>query len=631
MKRATILLVAIGACAPTREVTSELPTITAMLAGATPFTTALTVRDTRLPPRADGDVSIGSVSFHALDVASVQGSLDRGAVLYRNVAPKTDAMWIARPNGIEELRILREGAAPRARWAFDATVRVDNGRILVGGLRSEPLFAVDAIGERRDVTVRATDAHTVEATFDAKGLTYPIVLDPLWLTAPSMSVTRSQHRAVKLTNSDVLIIGRETPMAELWDNKIESFIALTNTNKRGESAVVAYAGNKALIAGGGGDGSTLSTAEIFDGTLRTFTAALSMASPRRAMAMVLLPSGDILAMGGSGIGLTGPSVTTVESFSPTTGAWTLKASMKVARSAPGAVLLTSGKVLVSGGRDGATEHSTSELYDPTSDAWSMAGPMPSPNYLHPVVSLPLNRALTVDGTKSALFDGATSKWTATTPIEVGTDAAIAVLLNGAVLATGGSNVGTRSSAELFDPASSTWTKITPMAAGRLNHAVTTLDDGRALISGGQGAGPLSSAELFVPAANGETCSIPGECATGNCVDGVCCGTACAGPCDACNVTKGKCSAVTGLPVGLWTCAFYKLCIVGVCDATCKLDLDCAPGSYCDGGTSCQKRKALGSKCTRPRECDGKRSAAAIRLRNDRRRASFRFDVGRIFG
>jgi hypothetical protein len=68
--------------------------------------------------------------------------------------------------------------------------------------------------------------------------------------------------------------------------------------------------------------------------------------------------------------------------------------------------------------------------------------------------------------------------------------------------------------------------------------------------------------------------VDGDCHDGNCVDGYCCDGVCNGPCEACNVTKGKCAPVS-------------VAIVSAKRTPCVTDGTMCGGS-CDGknGTAC---------------------------------------------
>jgi len=111
-------------------------------------------------------------------------------------------------------------------------------------------------------------------------------------------------------------------------------------------------------------------------------------------------------------------------------------------------------------------------------------------------------------------------------------------------------------------------------------------------------------------ANGEACSVGGECASGHCSDGVCCEEECQKACRSCALpdTKGLCRPVSaGTPdpramcddKGAASCGTNGLCDVAgdcalyhagtVCDATtCTgMDMAASPARTCDGSGHCQ--------------------------------------------
>lgn len=77
--------------------------------------------------------------------------------------------------------------------------------------------------------------------------------------------------------------------------------------------------------------------------------------------------------------------------------------------------------------------------------------------------------------------------------------AASLLADGRVLVVGGELVGglATASAEIYDPASSTWTPVSGMSAPRAGHTLTTLRDGNLLVAGGDSAGvPSALLEVF---------------------------------------------------------------------------------------------------------------------------------------
>src|SRR5438093_700005 len=97
-----------------------------------------------------------------------------------------------------------------------------------------------------------------------------------------------------------------------------------------------------------------------------------MATPRAYHAAVRLQSGKVLVVGGQNS--TG-RIGSAEVYDPATNSWTSAGSLATPRATfGGAVLLPSGKVIVSGGiTNGNVLLSSTEIYDPVSNSWS-AGP-----------------------------------------------------------------------------------------------------------------------------------------------------------------------------------------------------------------------------------------------------------------
>jgi hypothetical protein len=132
-----------------------------------------------------------------------------------------------------------------------------------------------------------------------------------------------------------------------------------------------------------------------------------------------------------------------------------------------AVLLTNGKVLLSGGYSevNLTVTAGAELYDASTGASSATGDMTTRRFDH---------------TATPLGDGTV------------------------MLAGGGSSTASNdslSSAELYDPATGAFSRTGNMTTARFNHTATLLHDGSVLIAGGQDrdGGSLASAERYTPA------------------------------------------------------------------------------------------------------------------------------------
>ncbi len=155
---------------------------------------------TTSPDRASDAVRLETASGAArLEVvaegaAPVPGELANGAVIFRDAFPDTDVVHAAHGSRFEELRVLHSPKAPataRYRLKSAGELRASRGTIeVVDGqgnvqLRSLPAFAIDAAGRRRalDVQIDTRGSEPVMiAKLDPAGLTYPITVDPTWVS-----------------------------------------------------------------------------------------------------------------------------------------------------------------------------------------------------------------------------------------------------------------------------------------------------------------------------------------------------------------------------------------------------------------------------------------------------------------
>ena len=218
---------------------------------------------------------------------------------------------------------------------------------------------------------------------------------------------------------------------------------------------------KVLVAGGytGGESPTLSSAELYDPTIDSWSATGSLIFPRYNHTATLLPNGKVLVTGGLGSG--GMPIGFTELYDPVSNSWSMTGSLLQQRAAHTATLLTNGKVLVAGGNAGTL----AELFDPATGVWSPAGNMSTARLGHTATLLP----------------------------------------NGKVLVAGGyvnSSNSYFSSAELYDPESNSWSSASSMATARMSHTATLTASGNVFVAGGMnGSGVVSSDEIYDLATN----------------------------------------------------------------------------------------------------------------------------------
>ena len=349
-------------------------------------------------------------------------------------------------------------------------------------------------------------------------------------TSP-MVTARSQHTATLLPNGTVFIAGGVESTTtgtsilastELYDPATDRFTpaATMTTTRRGHTATVLPDG-RVLIAGGyGGDGPTwgspLASAELYDPSSDRFTTTGDLITATGFHTALLLPSGKVLIVGGSGIGTFPNNVAPAELYDPSVGTFTA-AGTYVGRSecdfcAP-SVLLADGTVLF-------PDQYPAQIYDPTTNAFTVTGMMITDQSA--ATLLPNGTVLFAGGESlsrtatAELYDPKTGAYSATGSMTVPRVwHTLTLLPSGLVLATGGetdscsgmacSFAGTVRSAELYDPSAGVFHATADMTTAREGHTATVLADGRVLLAGGVSYGGIglfdgsvSSAEVYRP-------------------------------------------------------------------------------------------------------------------------------------
>ena len=384
-------------------------------------------RPTRIESRNGGWVDV-----QAADVDNVAAELSVDAVVFHEARPHTDLIQLARPDGFEELRWVRQAAASiEAQYVMTlgpglARLRASDGLIEAldnagrAWLRSPTPYAVDARGVRRDATVTLKQegaAWRVSYAIDGGGLVAPIALDPGWFETTNMINARTRFTSTPLADGRVLVAGGTsdgTKNSALSSAEILDPAAHTWTAAASMGTARAFAGAAKLAGGstgsvlvsGGANGTVdnLSTAEIWNGT--TWTAATAMQTGRANHVLVAISGTKALAMGGA---MVSNAVGLGEIYDTSTTKWTSptgSVSGGAARqNAAYAVQPTSGKVVVSGaaiynfcpGISYFCTYGWTDIFDPTVGAWSPGPTMVTARQLHAMVALPDGRMVAIGG------------------------------------------------------------------------------------------------------------------------------------------------------------------------------------------------------------------------------------------
>lgn len=420
-----------------------------------------------------------------------------------------------------------------------------------------------------------------------------------WAKTGSMREALAGLQAVELADGRVLTVGLRVDRngqptataAEVWDPERGTWRKTAGLDKvRTEFALVALQDGRALVIGGRNDSDqSFSSAWAFDPDTERWTKVGLMGTARAAPAVAVLPDGRVLVAGGYfafkpdwgatsdpvfslaahriprpgderspapladvDVPPSGRAMATAELFDPRTGRWSSTGSMRYARAGAKAVTLRDGRVLVVGttpDRGGyAVEMDlramvTTEIYDPASGRFSMAGNLPRIDVDPPkwadwadggdvalvgtLVAPDDGGAVLIGHTEwlkheadfstSYRFDAKDERWS-----EIGkpfvrvfngprgrewthagwnlADAVVAPLDDGRVLVAGGggwlgeSETPAVRTARYYDPATNTWSKAPKLPAGWTSGIGVRLDDGSVLVIRGL------RVHRFIPAA-----------------------------------------------------------------------------------------------------------------------------------
>lgn len=236
-----------------------------------------------------------------------------------------------------------------------------------------------------------------------------------------------------------------------------------------------------------------------------WVAKQSMVLPRRDFATATL-NGLIYVIGGGDV-LAGvipaPPTATVEVYDPATDSWTLAAPMPRAVTNHAAVALD-GKIYVIGGQEEFLPMSDAvQEYDPTTQSWTLRNSMPTPREGSGAAVLD-GRIVVVGGSSGGMdvatveaYDPSADSWAALAPLAEPRRDLAAEVLGGELLALGGYtgtfvlDAGYRRVVEVYDPASNAWSMTEDMPIPRADFASAVMATQLIVAGGGNVARALT--------------------------------------------------------------------------------------------------------------------------------------------
>lgn len=240
-----------------------------------------------------------------------------------------------------------------------------------------------------------------------------------------------------------------------------------------------------------------------------------LANPRSNHHAVALDDGRVLVFGGH---LDGEFILETEIFDPDTGTWSVAGRLNRPRDQGTYVqLLADGRVLaVNRGEFLNVPESSTEVYDPETDTWELAGVQQGdPTSFGPIFALSDGRAMIVTNfvdnalinleyvLRPEILDPSTGDWTIAPPSPFG-DTSYRSEITGSQIYPGGTFRNRARRASFFDEVSLEWSEVQDMTNSR--GAVTTVElaDGRQMVIGGIGGNAAMRPELTTEIFDPET-------------------------------------------------------------------------------------------------------------------------------
>jgi Bacterial Ig-like domain (group 2)/Kelch motif/Galactose oxidase, central domain len=416
--------------------------------------------------------------------------------------------------------LLVGSSVPLGATARDGQNNALLSRLITWSSSAASIASVSASGI---VTGVAPGSAQIRATSDGKFAEIAVTVRPLpWSLTGSLATGRTLLTLTVLANGSVLAVGGQVlgvpfetiRTSELYDPAAGTWASTGSlTTGRANHIAIRLQNGKVLVAGGYmlQPSTRLASAELYDPATGTWSATGSMLEARDLAAAALLPDGRVLVTGGSATGTNLDALATTEIYNPASGTWSRAANMSVARGGHTATALSNGRIVVVGGASGTygapTLHTSAEVFDPATAAWTATGGVSIGRGFHRSVALTNGRMLMTGGSdfvssvfaSTDIYDVSTGVWTASTPLVTGRISHSAtVLATGNALIAGGGAASVLASAELFDVTGGRWTSAGDMRIPRSNHAAALLLNGKVLVVGGQGVGASTSAEIYDP-------------------------------------------------------------------------------------------------------------------------------------
>ncbi|SFG32287.1 Kelch repeat-containing protein [Pontibacter chinhatensis] len=215
--------------------------------------------------------------------------------------------------------------------------------------------------------------------------------------------------------------------------------------------------------------------------------------------------GEVVMVGGEKY----PSTIYTEKFIPATGEWLTGPALAQGRRGHRALLLQSGKILVTGGTARDKHFESTELYDPVTGTFSPGASMKHPHTSHTMTALEDGRVLVVGGYRSnavfsdkcELYDPNEDIWKEIAPLNTARAGHRTFqLTNGDILVIGGVTRDVEghptASCELYSFSTGTWKEVSPLQSKRKDFTAFKVAEDKILVAAGSYWGTDTQIELY---------------------------------------------------------------------------------------------------------------------------------------